>query len=257
MNKNAIFRLFARYQFHSLEKKYNLDINKYMKRTSDFSVLIPQLPKGSTVLDIGAGHGWFSFLLSGEFSYETYALDIKFDSYTRKSFQKYNINYKETDMLKGLPFPDNYFDAVFFMEVLEHLITRHPPYYIFKEIRRVLKSNGWLVMSTPNALCISNRLTCLLGIRPPSISYTFFNSEIGRGENLPYIDHLREYSVKELVYILTKMKYNIVDIIFTNQSPPSRDLFGSFCKVLAKLYPNFRNTIIIRSRATKSHLKCV
>lgn len=46
----------------------------------------------------------------------------------------------------SLPFEDNYFDSVVSFEVFEHVFN---PSEVFKEIRRVLKPGGTLLMSTP------------------------------------------------------------------------------------------------------------
>jgi SAM-dependent methyltransferase len=42
--------------------------------------------------------------------------------------------------------PDNHFDIVFCMEVLEHVVD---PFASISEIRRILKNDGYLVLSTP------------------------------------------------------------------------------------------------------------
>jgi len=47
-----------------------------------------------------------------------------------------------------LPFPDESFDAVLLSEVLEHLM--YSPLPMFREIRRVLRPGGILLLSTPN-----------------------------------------------------------------------------------------------------------
>lgn len=47
---------------------------------------------------------------------------------------------------KRLPFEDNYFDSVVSFEVFEHVFS---PSDVFREIRRVVKPGGTLLMSTP------------------------------------------------------------------------------------------------------------
>ncbi len=53
-----------------------------------------------------------------------------------------------------MPFPDNNFDSVFLMEVLEHV---HSPYKAIAEIYRVLKPGGILVFSVPFIFPIHDR----------------------------------------------------------------------------------------------------
>jgi ubiquinone/menaquinone biosynthesis C-methylase UbiE len=59
-----------------------------------------------------------------------------------------------------LPFPDASFDVVVFAEVLEHLRF---PARALRETARVLKPDGRVVGSVPNAFRIQNRLRFLLG----------------------------------------------------------------------------------------------
>ncbi|MCK7516128.1 MAG: class I SAM-dependent methyltransferase [Desulfobacterales bacterium] len=47
------------------------------------------------------------------------------------------------------PFPDNTFDFVLFLEVIEHLITG--PTRVLQELARVLKPGGILVLTTDNS----------------------------------------------------------------------------------------------------------
>ena len=53
-----------------------------------------------------------------------------------------------------MPFPDNNFDSVFLMEVLEHV---HSPHKAISEIYRVLKPGGILVFSVPFIFPIHDR----------------------------------------------------------------------------------------------------
>jgi SAM-dependent methyltransferase len=57
------------------------------------------------------------------------------------------IMLKRHDIEEGLPYPDGFFDVVIFLEVIEHL---HNYRLVMKEIKRVLKDGGMLVISTPN-----------------------------------------------------------------------------------------------------------
>jgi len=75
-----------------------------------------------------------------------------------------------------LPFENNYFDFFFAGEIIEHLFDSR---FFLKEIHRVLKINGYLILSTPNLARIDDRLKFLLGktprqITPPSIPIFIF-----------------------------------------------------------------------------------
>jgi SAM-dependent methyltransferase len=68
----------------------------------------------------------------------------------------------------ALPFDDHSFDVVIAGEVLEHLQF---PSAVVTELRRVLRPDGILLGSVPNAFRLRNRLTFLLG-RPFEVDPT-------------------------------------------------------------------------------------
>lgn len=61
----------------------------------------------------------------------------------------------KADLNLDFPFLDNYADNIIASDVIEHLTN---PFHFLKECSRVLKSNGRLILATPNANGISNIL---------------------------------------------------------------------------------------------------
>jgi SAM-dependent methyltransferase len=65
---------------------------------------------------------------------------------------------------QALPFRDAAFDGVIATEVIEHV--RHP-YRLLREIRRVLRPDGHLLLSTPNVAIPANRIAmAVFGLFP-------------------------------------------------------------------------------------------
>jgi SAM-dependent methyltransferase len=95
-----------------------------------------------------------------------------------------------------LPFSDSYFDAVVFLEVIEHLFD---PYAALSEIRRVLTPTGRLIISTHNALNAVRRLCFLLGRVNPTSDAS--HKEMG--------SHIRLYSHAILARVLNKCGFEI------------------------------------------------
>ncbi|MBN2804337.1 MAG: methyltransferase domain-containing protein [Deltaproteobacteria bacterium] len=114
-----------------------------------------KLAKDKVVLDLGSGAGYGSYELS-KVSKSTVGIDIDpeaveyaSDLYKNKSS---NLKYQHGSSL-DLEFKDNTFDLVVCFEMLEH-IAEHDE--LMSSIKRVLKDDGILLISTPNKLAYSD-----------------------------------------------------------------------------------------------------
>lgn len=99
------------------------------------------------VLDVACGEGYGSYLLANAASSVT-GVDISNESvaHAREKYIKDNLNYIQASAT-DLPFEDDCFDVVVSFETIEHL---HEQEMMIKEIRRVLKDDGVLIISSPN-----------------------------------------------------------------------------------------------------------
>ena len=114
---------------------------------------------GKRVLDLGCRTGAVTqHFLSGN---EVVGIDVDSDALERARAR--GISTVWGDVEEALPFDDASFDVVVAGEILEH--TRFPD-DVVAEIARVLRPNGVLVGSVPNAYRLKNRLVFLAG-RPP------------------------------------------------------------------------------------------
>jgi 2-polyprenyl-3-methyl-5-hydroxy-6-metoxy-1,4-benzoquinol methylase len=91
-------------------------------------------------------------------------------------------------------FADSSFDGVVMSEILEHL--REYPLESLREVHRMLRPGGLLVLTTPNAAAAKNRVRLLVG---KSI-YTHLSPDWLYG--LPHARHAREYTADELTELL-------------------------------------------------------
>jgi len=195
--------------------EHNGELTKQEKaRLSDYLSLMPLLSSKTKVLDLGSGKGYVSKYIRNHYNCEVWCIDIKRPECSTwiDEFKKYGINFIYCDIAKSkaLPFPANYFDLVPFLEVLEHLITSHPPWQLFREINRVLKKGGYLILSTPNIAELIKRIRLLFGKHPvPRL----------KNESEFYVGHYREYTLKELLYILDETGFKVekvrMRVIFT------------------------------------------
>lgn len=109
------------------------------------------VPLGSKVLDLGSGAGAWVMRLH-DASYKVTACDAepRTDSTFPFPYSKADLN---GDFSNG--FPREQFDAISFIEVIEHLEN---PRHSFRQIAALLKSGGVVLVSTPNASGLYSRL---------------------------------------------------------------------------------------------------
>lgn len=105
--------------------------------------------KGMSVLDSACGEGYGASLLS-ETAVQVVGLDLDDAtiSQAKIKYDKTNLSFV-VGSIDHLPFTDQTFDAVISFETLEH-VNEEVQLCFFKEIKRVLKHNGLLIISTPN-----------------------------------------------------------------------------------------------------------
>ncbi len=102
------------------------------------------------ILDIGSADGVFTkVILDKSEAKEIIGIDV-----LKNSIDWANKHWKKTKELKfklgdahKLNFKPNTFNAVFALEVMEHVFE---PQIVFKEIKRVLKKNGYVIILVPS-----------------------------------------------------------------------------------------------------------
>ncbi len=170
-----------------LQKEFNF-FDKFI-RYLRLKKILPYIDKNKIVCDLGCGDGTILKTISERIK-EGYGLDVKM-----ASSDKTNLHFIEADIAKPLPLESDKFDAVFLLAVLEHLES---PDIILNEIRRILKPDGKLVLTTPSPRS-----------RPLLEFLAFKLKLISRDE---IMDHKHYYSKKELNDLLIKFGFKILKI---------------------------------------------
>ncbi len=130
------------FSLHSLQhnhyiQNYELCFKKYGKN----------LPKNATIADLGGGTGFFSSLAKQKFpSWDIDVIDFRI--YPQKKLNEFGINTIESD-LSSFTLKENHYDMITLWEVIEHLRIEDIELQL-KRIYNGLKSNGFLIISTPN-----------------------------------------------------------------------------------------------------------
>jgi methionine biosynthesis protein MetW len=119
---------------------------------------LEMVEKDSTVLDLGSGDGLLLSLLK-EKSITGKGLDLSEEGVAKANAK--GLDTKVFDFGNRLPFPDNSFDTVIALDVLEHL---YDPESLLKEAKRVSKRN--VIIGVPNFSSLPARIQVILGRVP-------------------------------------------------------------------------------------------
>lgn len=120
-------------------------IENYPAIQSRVGPIFYEVPDKSKVLDVGCNSGEFMRLLRDKKGCDVTGAEISLPMIEICKSKGLNVVLCDADKL---PFPDESFDVVILMEVLEHF---HEPVPYLKEIRRVLRKGGILLGSCPHA----------------------------------------------------------------------------------------------------------
>ncbi len=208
--------------------------------TKSISCLMGRRPSlRGNFLDLGSGTGAAIQLVKEKFDVQTYAVD-----YTEKLMDLIEQKVDVVDLNHGkLPYEDNFFDAVLFTEVIEHLENHRS---ILKEIYRVVKPDGVLVMSTPNILNLKSRVRFL--------TYGFYNLfgplHVNESELHSTGGHINPVSYFYLVHSLLDAGFKEVELSIDKIQKTS------FLWLLL-LYPVIKLTSIFTTKKEKNKFKTI
>lgn len=120
--------------------------------------LLPAGSAGLSVLELGGGIGELSRRMTAR------SVDVTFVDLSEHNVRRarsLGLKAHRLDLNEGLPpFAAGDFDGVVMLEVIEHIVAAEE---LLLEVNRVLKPEGFLILSTPNFVFFLNRLRVLIG----------------------------------------------------------------------------------------------
>lgn len=137
----------------STRRKVNLDFDQEPSFHHKFNLKfsLPYIKIGK-VLDIGCWTGQFE-KLAVKHTKEIWGIDPGSEAIKTAKMLTPKAKFKVGNAL-DLKFKNNYFNTVTILDVIEH-IPKGSEYKCLKEINRVLKPNGYLIISTPHSHLLS------------------------------------------------------------------------------------------------------
>ena len=142
-------------------KKYMFSKKEYGTKPIHSSETIRELKrivgnkKIKDYLDIGCGSCFYSNLFP-----EAHYVGIDIVDKQIERAKKKKLDVKKHDLEEPFPFKDNSFDCIFAMDILEHIYNTSQ---CLREINRVLKPDGILILQVPNISSLSSRIKVLMG----------------------------------------------------------------------------------------------
>jgi len=162
------------------------------------------------ILDIGCGKNpeIFGHIFKED---KYYACDY-YDSINKKIYSYQQIDLNVEDICKKFLYEK--FDVIFCGEVIEHLFS---PDYLVVKIRKMMKANSILILSTPNLGYYMNRIMFLFGLSPffleNSSEYKFGRIFKFLGNRNGTEGHIRLFTFNALREFLSYYHFDIIKII--------------------------------------------
>lgn len=157
--------------------------------------LLARVAAGDRVLDVGCGEGRFAAALLGAGA-AVVAVDVAQEPLRRARARVHGLDARLIDPQGAWPFEDASFDVVWAGEVVEHVADTAA---WLSELRRVLRSGGALLLSTPNV----GPVALLRAALSPAAFAARFD---------PLGDHLRFYDRRTLTRLIGEFGFQDVRV---------------------------------------------
>jgi 2-polyprenyl-3-methyl-5-hydroxy-6-metoxy-1,4-benzoquinol methylase len=191
------------------------------------------------ILDIGV-YPPHLFKAFHELGHDVFGISSRHERVSVKNVSILNI---EKD---HFPYTNNEFNLVVMTEVIEHL-TGNPRVYL-DEIRRVLKPNGFLLITTPNAVHLKNRAKVLIGQSPAFPVDQLLETK--QDDDSIYFRHNREFTKEELTKIVVNSGFTVKTARYFSAYTPFRrfkktNVIKYVGYMFTRLIPSFRDSILL------------
>ena len=229
----------------------NSILKSYETKGDDRITDVVKMLEGEKILDVGCGYGTISRWCS-EQGYKIHGVDRVEDFITiAKEFNtNENTTYEKRDFIKE-KFPAESFDGILFLETIEHV--ENPAEYL-KEFHRILKPNGIVIISTPNATALKNMLYALSYRKKEKRESLIQDISIELRNTGDQLEHIFNWDFPCLTRLVDRCGFEITDHSFAGSGPIFLPIFGKRIgiisgnsRILSK-WPSLMKTQIIKCK---------
>ncbi|MGC6426863.1 MAG: class I SAM-dependent methyltransferase [Akkermansiaceae bacterium] len=183
------------------EIRSKLDTNDWYFRNHDyrFRLTIAEVAQGRSepgrILDIGCWPGYLAMYFRAQ-NWEVDAIDLRPDRIPLVAEAGVSLHSHNINDSPQFPFEAESFDCILFTEVFEHLDPAGFP-VLFKDLERILKPGGRVILSTPNRFSLNKDLFNPFRWNEPEVD------EDGHG-------HWKEYRLSEVLEFFAPTDLQVV-----------------------------------------------
>jgi len=218
----------------SSENSYYKDLQYFNSQQKRYLEILKEVQGAKKILDIGCSPGHLTSAMSLMGS-EVYGIDLQEQPWHEKTDAQISLMNVEKNTL---PFPDSFFDAVVMTEIMEHFVT--DPRRVLKEVLRVLKPEGRLILTTPNVANIGRTLKLVLGQNIYWSLDHFYEEDKSNA-------HVREYTKDEVRKMLEDSGFSCSKLRYVEYGggTTTQERVRHICALSIKsLVPRFRGCIL-------------
>jgi len=202
--------------------------------------------RNASLLDLGCGRGELTVMAAEKIGTDNFC-GVDLNKEHLHKARKRSIKTHLSDLNKTFPFKDETFEVIISQQVIEHL---HSASSFVKEVFRVLKSNGYAVISTENLGSWHNIFALLLGYQPFSSSVSEdlcignpLSPHYMRQVNDPLI-HVRVVTLRALRELMQIQGFKIEKTSGAGYYP----FQGKFASMVSSFNPSHAYFIIVKAR---------
>ena len=168
------------------------------------------------VLELGSNPYYLTLLMKKHLTFDLTLANFFGDSQhngpqihvIQNGLEKHDFQYSHFNLeVDPFPYEDSSFDCVVFCEIVEHLLLSAD--FPVAEIARILRPQGYVILTTPNASRLANVVRLMKG---KNIYADYSKHGI-------YGRHNREYTLPEIIDLLERHRFRIADTSVRNIYP--------------------------------------